>query len=93
VKEYAVVGNVSGLSAIDFDSGTLQQGLGNVPNMRALTDWMRSTGVDALGVVSPPERGLMGFGLPIVPLSSAQWEIDPTELEKLLRGRGRKRRR
>ena len=84
VIERTVEGAVSGKSAIDLDSGTLHRGPDGLKDAKALHDWMQATGVDALGMVGAPTRGLSGFDMVAMAVKSDQWEVSISELEQTL---------
>ena len=45
---------------------------------------MQTTGVDALGMVGAPTRGLGGFDMVAMAVENAQWDVSISELEQTL---------
>ena len=52
--------------------------------MKDLEDWMKSTGVDALGMLGPESRGLGGFDMVAVAVGKDRWDISIAELRAAL---------
>ena len=82
VIERTVESVVSGKSAIDLDTGELYTGPQVVKDAKALEDWMKSTGVDALGMAE--SLGLGGFDMVAMPANNSRWDISTAELQQTL---------
>ncbi len=84
VIERTVEGAVSGKSAIDFETGKLYVGPQVINEFKELDDWMKTTGVDALGMIGPAVRGLGGFDMIALAVENDRWDISVAELKATL---------
>ncbi len=84
VIERAVEGAVSGKSAIDLDTGKLYTGPQVVKAFKELDDWMKATGVDALGMLGQGAGGLGGFDMVAMAVEKDRWDISVAELKATL---------
>jgi hypothetical protein len=93
VIERTVEEIASGNSAIDLDTGKLYSGPSvdeKVKNptveyaKKVLDDWLKATGVDAVGMVSSATHGLSGFDMVVMAVENDRWNTSSAELTKLL---------
>jgi hypothetical protein len=69
--------------AIDFDRGTLWE-WPKVESAEEVFEWFESTGVDAVGTISPELRGLSGFDMVAFPDEEEKWEMSAAAAVKFI---------
>jgi serine/threonine protein kinase/Flp pilus assembly protein TadD len=84
VMERTLERGVHAKSTIDLDSGIIYATPLTVQGGESLEEWMKDTGVDAVGMSSQETLGLGGFDMIAIPADKAQWEISTEELQKTL---------
>jgi tRNA A-37 threonylcarbamoyl transferase component Bud32 len=95
VIERTVEERVGGLSALDLDTGTLYRGgpgPGAKPEnpttveqaQKEMEDWLKSTGVDVVGMISSSTRGLGGFDMVAFSQPKERWDAASEDLVRLL---------